>query len=54
MFAVTSAAATARRQQLKTLGLLAACPAVFHLCPLMRIREAFRYFWPNWRRLKTN
>src|SRR5271168_4323533 len=47
MFAVTSAAAVTRWRSLKSLGLRAASLTAFHLCPLMRIRETFRYFWPS-------
>jgi hypothetical protein len=46
MFAVTPAAATTGRQWLKSSGLITVVRAAFHLCPLMRIREAFRYLWP--------
>jgi hypothetical protein len=46
VFAVTSP----KRPRRQWLGKASACspPArvVFHLCPPMRIREAFRYFWP--------
>nr|HEV8008671.1 hypothetical protein [Bradyrhizobium sp.] len=45
MFAVTPAAATTGRQWLKSSGLITVVRAAFHLCPLMRIREAFRYLW---------
>jgi hypothetical protein len=47
MFAVTPAVATASRQWLKSSGLITVVRATFHLCPLMRIREAFRYLWPG-------
>jgi hypothetical protein len=46
MFAVTPAAATTGRQWLESSGLITVVRAAFHLCPLMRIREAFRYLWP--------
>src|SRR5271163_3152389 len=48
MFAVTSAAATARMATAEKPRIYSPpVTAPFHLCPLMRIREAFRYFWPN-------
>jgi hypothetical protein len=46
VFAVISPNATETAMAGKASGCAPPVRAAFHLCPLMRIREAFRYFWP--------